>query len=433
MKVSPIFYATLAVGVLCGCGTQVPVTLQYPSETLKISADQQCDIQRISESRLTVGDSWELYVEPNALVASGGELLLAGSPSYLWRRDSDGALHLEPQDSVFGVVISESGAAKIVAAPVASRLIGGVRAIPLNSGSWSVVFAEMTPDYEFPRPGKVARLWYGVLRGREWESLEQVPYPEGVQFDFSQVSNLLGRGGALAIAIPVALPQGLGGVVFLERRFDGSWVHEVIDAPGATYATLSLDTERGYALGIVQADLSIDEGFNALFLYFREDHWKNPQRIIRGENGSVFLPSLTLGREARGVLTYSSEVPSDGGRSEGRALLHPQSPNPDVRAIVVDSSSIGLFPIIARNGGVVWVSDHVALGGEREIHVISGVGGDSLIRRRFSSPYEGPFVASFGSDDEVVLAGPFVEKKGDSVLLTTLLLRVRLSCVSAAP
>lgn len=398
-----------------------------------MSAEQQCVVRDVAEQVLTIGASRELYVEPSVLVAAGGDVLLAGSPNYLWTRDPNGKLLPESRDSVFGVVVRDDGSAVLVGAPVLPQLIEVIRAVPSGPGSWAVVFAEMTPGHTFSRPGKVARLWYGVLKGNEWDRLEEIPYSRSEELHPRGISDLLLRGDTVAVAMPTNLVGTGSGVVYFERT-NGAWTHEFVSAPDAVYATLSYVPDRGFALGIVQPAPELESDANSFFLYSRGTRWGGREMIVRGGSTPVIAPSLTLTAGGGGMLTYSSVVQApEGGRSEGRVLLDPLKPDHHDRIITVDSSSVGLTPVIFPLGGVLWVSDHAASDDRREIHFISHARGAVPYRHVVPSPYEGPFAAARKSDDEVLVAGPRVDRREDAVPLVTLLLRARVVCRGIVP
>jgi len=425
----------LLIGVLSGCGlpARSPVPQSVDPPATRVSAEQQCVVQDVAEQVLTVGEARELYVEPAALVASGGDVLLAGSPNYLWTRDSGGKLLAESQDSVFGVVVREDGSAVLVGSPVSPQLIEVIRAVPFGPGSWAVVFAEMTSGHTFARPGKVARLWYGVLKGNEWDHLEEIPYARSEDLHPRGISDLLLRRDTVAVAIPTNLIGTGSGVVYFERA-NGAWTHEFVRAPDAVHATLSYAPDRGVALGIVQPAPELEGDANSFFLYSRGTRWDGREMIVRGGSSPVFAPSLTLTAGGGGVLTYFSVVQApEGGRSEGRVLLDPLGSDPQGRIMTVDSSSVGLTPVILPPGGVLWVSDHAASDERREIHFIGHVRGAALYRHVIPNPYEGPFAAARKSDDEVLVAGPRVDRGEGAVPLVTLLLRARVSCRGTVP
>ncbi|MGH7720030.1 MAG: hypothetical protein ACREON_14460 [Gemmatimonadaceae bacterium] len=370
-------------------------------------------------------DRQELYVEPQTLVASGGELLLAGAPSYLWRRETASPATLSARDSAFGAVISRDGRARLVPWPIPRRSIGDVRAAPRDSGGWSVVFAELVPKGGFPKDGPVTRLWYGVFDGRTWTHVEELPLPEGALIREGAASLLVRQGAALHWALPIEDGPNGKGVAYFTRR-GSAWSHETVRTYATAYVALAHSDSLGMMLLVVHPDTTLRQDRNSLFLYARRPGWGLVRKMIPGAREPVHHPVLTT-MEDVAVLTWTTVV-SDGAipGSYARALIG--------RPGLHDGRVIALAPTLAQGlqfvplgGRRLWMIDHATTSATRELHFVTDSAGSTVTLARWPYPFAGSF-AAVAVGDEVLLAGPMRGATENAPVVVTLLLRARLDC-----
>lgn len=434
------------------------------AEACQVSASRQndrpaspsCTVREVSRERLTTRDGHPLYIEPVVLVPStGGDVLLAGTPNYLWKLDRSGTAVAGAADSIFGVVIDQDGRVRVVPAPVDAAYIVGIRAVARDDGTWAVVFAELEDEYEIPEgPGPVAHLWFGVLRGTEWVSLERLPRPSGGGVLRPIRSSSLARSGdTLAWAVPVKMTELISRIAFFERR-DGRWSSELVGGPatpdsrpeagsihGALYPTLAHSDTLGLVLSVVQSDLAYPDGdHNSLLFFVRNHEWRRFRRVILGaRDGPVHHPSVSF--SPRGdVVTWWTRIvrsaPAEqhaGGRRprirrEARAMVGRHLETRSTNAITIDRSiANSVVPLTTPAGRHLWVTDHVALPSrEREIRFIGIHADTATVFGRIPNPFTGPFGAVWTLPSTVLISGPLLKREKKYV--GTLLLRVRIDC-----
>lgn len=180
-----------------------------------------------------IGDSLDVYIEPNAFVLAGQSLLLAGSPNYVPRPDAS----MRPGqrlaiDSIFGAIRGPDGRWIAIPVPAPVRHFGGVRAVASGDGRWDVVFVELpTVMQEYRMDGATIAVWHGVLTQRGWQQLERLQLPNPDTVDVINSSALLRRGDTLTWALRLRTPATLraGGAGVLESRA-GTWKFQLLDA-----------------------------------------------------------------------------------------------------------------------------------------------------------------------------------------------------------
>ena len=395
-----------------------------------------CLVHEVSRAPLVVEGGATLYVEPEVLSSSGGRILLAGVPNYLWNPDREGS---PARDSILGAVIEQDGTARIVPAPTPARLIMGVRAVARGNGNWAVVFAEMEPGFRrAPHRGTLARLWYGEFDGTRWTSLDHLPLPKEGRVDLSHVSALTGRGDSLTWAVTLEMP-GRSRDVALFTRQNGRWSYEVIGTRGVSYVEPAYSDSFGVVLAVVQPDTAVPSGEQGLFIYARQPTWR---KVASGAE-PVYFPSFRSSPSG-GLMSWWANLRDAGEeRWEARAMAGPMGTRGG-RAITLDSSVAHVAgPVEVMHGMPLWVTEHVLSDDGQEMHVPSNEGREIRVVRpsadsavvlgRMPNPFTGPFGISATSPGELLLAGPLLDRSGQGPVITTLLLRARAECHGAAP
>ncbi|MDQ3951306.1 MAG: hypothetical protein M3282_13315 [Gemmatimonadota bacterium] len=395
-----------------------------------------CTVREVSRSRLVVEDGRELYVEPVAFAVSGREILLAGTPTFLWRRRSPGRPAVElTRDSVFGAVIRRDGRARIVPSPVDAKLITDVRVLGRGDGTWEAVFAELeAPKAEPADEGAVARYWYGVFDGRAWSRLEELPRPEGARPRLlsSVPSPLVRLGDTLWLTTPVTTNGGESEVVVYSRR-EGRWTYELVPTYFAAYAVLAPSDSLGLVLLVVRGDRAVSWDENSLFMFARRPGWQMVRKVIPGGDEPVHGPSLVASSAGR-ILAWSSLVrdPQDprGARLEARAMVGWSEARTEP-VVTVDSSSAPVPRIVVTSDGApIWVTQHsTGAGDELELRFVHPVAGRASVLARLPNPFQGYHNAASLAPRGLVIAGPELNRSVDQPALVTLLLRARVQCL----
>jgi hypothetical protein len=166
------------------CAVTVGACSTVPTgKTLDRSAGGACAIVEVARDTLLTPARERVFVAPGSVATNAlEEVLIVGRPNYVFGADSGGASTLLAQDSLLGILVRPGGAAIEVPAPRDARRISVVEAFARDDGGWDVIFGEDAEPYAlWDRPAwdPVHALWYGVLRGTAWESLEEIPIPQG--------------------------------------------------------------------------------------------------------------------------------------------------------------------------------------------------------------------------------------------------------------
>lgn len=451
MDILPAVFVTngrAACGLLLGAGLlwALPVVMpaqgSVPSTRARGATGGHCVVREVSRERLSVGRSL-VYVEPVAFVASGEEILLAGTPNYAVYRDAGGALTGAARDSIFGVILERDGGARAVPAPppVAGKRFAGVRAVARPGGGWEVVFAEMPPGVEFPDTGRVARLWYGMYDGRGSVGLDTLALPAAGEVSLAlripDPSAFIRWGDTLALAMLVTPANHLSIPVLFERR-SGRWSVEVVPpigrATGVSYVALAHSDSAGLLLAAVHPDPALRHDQNSLFLYARRPAWHVLRRVVYGLSAAVHDPILALA-PGGGTLTWLAHVQdTSGGRMEARMMVGRLEAG-DEPAMMLDSTAMTVAPVVTRPGERLWVSYHVApsnvhAGADVEIRFLREAGSSVAVIGRIPNPFTGGANAIALTPSDILLSGPFLDRSFHPTLptLVTLLLRARVEC-----
>lgn len=349
-----------------------------------------CSLHEVSRERLIMADGRQLYVEPVVLEAnSGGDVLLAGTYNHLFEKTAEGEWEFVARDSVFGALIPKTGAPQVVPSPLPGKLLKGIRAAASDDGTWAVVFAEVRPDTGNPDPQRAARLWYGVLDGVCWTTIESLPLPPGGTVEpIVFASSLARRADALGWALPVDRRGLISGILVYERR-GGEWTHEVVPT-GFAKVDLSYSDTLGLVLAVRQGDFRLRRDANSLLFWVRQPEWRILRSVVRGSEEQVHRPSLIITPE-RSTLTWMAEVNGMDGlvRYEAHAMIGSlekrNEPIITLDSAVVPAHPISFVPLTA--GPRVWVTDHLLAGGEdREIRFVRESSGLGVVLGRSARP-----------------------------------------------
>jgi len=383
-----------------------------------------CRVREVSRFPLALADGRHAYVEPQAVAASAGRVLVAGSPSYLW----NGARGAPTRDSIFGVVLAAGGSARAIPSPVPARLVLGARALGRGDGGWDVAFVEMEPGYSAREDASapVARLRAGVYDGRAWRGLETLPATGGWTPDSRNPSALVRTGEGLAWAVPVTRPGGAGVAVF-ERR-GGRWTVEVVPTGVASgYPALAWSARDGLLLAVVRADPAARSDVNSLFLYRRRPRWTPAGLAQRGGAAPIHFPTLTMLPDGP-VATWWSVVQRPAGllREARTAPLRPGAV-----PVTLDSTVSAVVPVAAGPAGLLWVTGHAGPGLAPELRFVRVTERGAASVGRIPDPYRGEASAVSPAPGEVLVLGPVLDPSPDHPSLVTLFIRVRVDCSAA--
>lgn len=392
----------------------------------------RCSTHEISRRQLRVNANTTVYVEPQALAASEERVLIAGTPNYTWTApEGDGGGSLK-QNSVLGVILSESLYARELRAPIDANRIRTVRAVTRKDGTWAIVFAEMSPR---TATDSIARLWFGIHDGLEWQRLVQIPFRDDGNLRLGSVSRLaLGDGDTLAFTVPLRIATYDDLAVF---TYDGTtWTHELIPTRRAAYADLAFSVARkGWIIAVVRPDTTVPRDVNSLFLYHKVDgEWSVLRKIDSGRTAPIHHPSLRLGsHEGASTLGWLAVVTTSDGRQRLEARVAPDPLGDAVLVARIDSTAENAIPVGLREGTVVWITDHNGTDG-KSIRFFQATG--SLRRMeefgRVPNDFEGQFGALALPTGGILLSGPLMEVSGETITsLSSRIVHVDVRCTPA--
>jgi hypothetical protein len=390
-----------------------------------------CIVQEISRRTVSVADDVELYVAPDLFVANAaGDVLLAGTPNYLFGRRSDGTEFLVKRDSVFGAVLKADGSVRVVPSPMDPQLLGAVSAAARDDGGWDVVFGQHSaPQGAGSRRAwdSLTHLWHGVYDGTEWRSLQELPRPPDVTLHAGGASPLARHGERLAWALGGQTPAYTQPSVVWERR-DGRWSFEILPGAGGASRALGYADSSRLILALVSGDTAgpgPSHDVNSLFLWSRDPAWRQLRRVVLGgRDGATHRPLLA---PWNGLLAMTWAADTEAGQQVHALLdvLHERSD-----PLVVDSSFSGWTQFSAlgtADGRHLWLTRHddPATGAPQLRFVIWGRGrswGVANIPYPFLAPFEGVLV----NGGDLLVTGPIDSPGGGTV--QSLVLGFRMSC-----
>lgn len=415
---------SVLTGALCTL-LSAPAAAQTPPEAAS------CTVQEISRRTVSITDELELYVAPDVFVANAaGDVLLAGTPNYLFRRRADGTEYLVKRDSVFGVILKADGSVRVVPSPMDPQLLGTVSAVGRDDGGWDVVFGQhASPQGVENRRAwdSLTHLWHSVHDGNEWTSLEELPRPPDVTLHASGASPLARSGAKLAWALGGMTPSYTQPSVVWERR-DGRWEYEVLHYGGGAYRALGYADTSRLILALVSGDTAgpgPTHDVNSLFLWSRDPTWRQLRRVVLGrEEGAVYHPRLVRWNGGLGM-TWAADAEQG---SQVRTLINVLDAEAD--RVVVDSSVGGMSNFVAlgdtepRHLWLTWHSPRATNAPQLRFASFSpdkgfGVG---YIPYPFLAPFEGAVVGAA----EVLVTGGISSPSGQTV--QSLVIRVRVGC-----
>jgi hypothetical protein len=372
-----------------------------------------------------------VYVEPQAFAAARDRLLLAGSPSYIWRA-SPGVPALEARNSILGVVIEPDRRVSALASPIKSGPVDYIRALGRADGTWALVFAETAPPKDQSPNPPVVDYWFAVSDGKTWRQLTRLPRVQGT-LDAFGASRIVEAKGTLAIAVPVwpsgATDRGLPSediVVFTERA--GVWTATTLPTKRNGYVTLAASSAGDLALGVVSYDTTLSSDHNSLFLFERRRNdsvWHDRGRLIRGGAEPVHYPELALDRSGLAV-TFLTRTDSSHSFS-ARVLLRADSASTQLITLANDLEAVRQVTARRRAWLSLTTGRTADSGGVLRAHQYVG---DSLITRELSMPRFESLFATTSTRRAVYVTGPVRGRRREQVTVGSYLLTLDWRCDS---
>lgn len=396
------------------------------------AAGDSCSVTAISHHLLVLANNHEIYVAPETFAAnSKGDVLLAGTPNYIFARPADSTGVLIGRDSLFGAILSVTGRVSAIRPPLDPHLVTGVRALARTDGRWSLVFAERAHaqhDQTRTSDERIVALWHGVLEGTQWSSLERLPVPPDVELSAARVSfsPLRQQDDRLAWAVGARLSSGVEGVLVLERQA-GRWSSRIVHTRSAVLGGLTYSESGALLLAVIAADTAIAPGEsdrNSLFLWSSDgDGWRTVRRLVHGgADGAVLSSSLDRWRSIP-IGTWAAES-GDGYRLQ---TVVDVVDGEHVTTIDEDLTQFHTFSSTApANDSYLWVTLHGHSPGPQRLrfHRITSTGAMEVAETE--SPVLNGFRITSGEREEILLTGALEVKEAGTVV--SIVAKYRLDC-----
>jgi len=400
--------------------------------TSDLVAPAGCVVRETSRAPLLIDGNREMYVEPTVALPSGGRILLAGRPNYLFSPGASTDERTMSRDSVFGVVLDSRGRATLVPAPIDPALVASARAIALSGGRWALLFAELKHPSEPPRPDTIVRLWYGEFDGTTWSSLEQLPQIPGGTFNLEMGSELLPRADTLFAAVPIRIDSGSYHDIAVFERHMGRWKADVVHTVTGVYAELLYSDSLGLLLAVVQPDRALRRDTNSLLLYGRRPRWEKLRRILVGGSQPVYDPRFMTSPAGTVLSWFVHDRESQPPTDRARAMIG-LTVTGDGRTVELDPHINHVTPVPGFTRFPLWITEHNTTAGEREIRFLADSAGHGQTLAAFPSPFTGPFAATSIGASDILVSGPLFHADSAHPRLVSLLIRARVECRTSAP
>lgn len=417
-----------AVGLMAFAGI-LPVS-NLAGQSRVAQSPEGCRVEEISRTRLEVGERTLAYIEAGAFVANGsGDVLLAGSRSFLTRFDTSGVVVAVTEDSVFGAIVPRRGRARPVPLPIPGSKVQSIRVLSRSGRGWEAVFAQMQPVTDSTKRAPIAGLWYGTYDGTKWASLERLPLPAEGTVSPLFGSSLVRNRDTLSWAMRLSPPKNQAQIIVFQR-IGGRWFSEIVPT-FHSQVELTHSYKFGLLMLVVQPDSTLRSDGNSLFLWARTPTWRKVRRLVHGAGeGRVYNPSAMLSGET-GAFSWESPVRDDKGvRNELRAMVG-RVVDRNEPVVSLDSFVAGFRsssgPIGIRSvGSPIWVSGRSpSPGGSLAIRFTTSSDGSSVQLGSIPSPYSGYMAAAAVGERELLITGlEYVPMK----YLVSLLIRTRVEC-----
>jgi hypothetical protein len=396
------------------------------------AAADSCSVAAISHYPLVLANDDEIYVAPETFAANpNGDILLAGTPNYIFARRDDGTGVLMGRDSLFGAIITAAGGVSAIPPPLDPRLVTGVRALARTDGSWSLVFGERAHarhDHARTSDERIVALWHGVIEGTHWSSLEKLAIPPDVVLSTAGVSfsPLRQHDDRLAWAVGARLSSGVEGVLVLERQ-GGRWSSRTVNTRSAVLGGLTYSDSGTLLLAVIAADTAIAPGEsdrNSLFVWSSDgDGWRRVRRLVHGgADGAVLSSSL----DRWGSIPISTWVAEAGDGYQLRTVVDVVD-GEHVTTIAEDLTQFYTYSSTApANGSYLWVTlhGHPPEPQRLRFHRVTSAGAMQVAETE--SPVLNGFRITSGEREEILLTGALEVKEAGTVV--SVVVKYRLDC-----
>ena len=402
----------------------LPVNAVRGQQALAPSPAEPCTLTPLGREPLTMEGGRELYVEAQSLFGTENGFLVAGSPSYLWRRVVAPRGLVQEAENRFVAALVEGSRVRPIEPPPGVDHIGHVRAVALPGARWAVVMSVVAAE-STPFSQEVERVWYAEHDGEAWSSVEELPLPPVGYVEPFNSTDLVLAGDRLVWITPATVPDLPRKLIHFERH-RGVWTSEFFDEDRVEDAALAYAPDAGLWLAVAGPDPDSSDGLHSLRLYRRADGWQPVRRVVEvGVGEHARTPQLTIGASdvtatwllqgADGWVAMAARS-IDGARPVGAETLY----GPDVMQVEA---------LRLDDGRPAWlVARALRSVLSSELRVIVSAPDGPMTIRTLPNPYTGYF-SVFASGARVTLLGPEFNPLSAEPTVRSLLVDFGASCL----
>lgn len=246
-------------------------------------AEDRCSMSAQAPQRITLPDGSRVLMNASSMAVQGDDVLILGSPFYLFDRPGQEAL----SESAVGLVWSEAGQISLVPSPLPTRELHELQAVAANEGGWHVLFVTGTRravSYDS------ADIWYAHYDGRAWTETQLITRARAARLSPTFASNLMEtkQGIAFAFAFDRSSESRLAeevseGAVMLLKRKNG-WTHDTLPTWSAP-RSIKLAAPDGKLRAIFSQSYFADKRLRgpALFTADYDSTWQAPRIVYDPE------------------------------------------------------------------------------------------------------------------------------------------------------
>jgi hypothetical protein len=198
-------------------------------------AEPACVVATLPQRSLVLPSGERIYVEPQSAVANPTRMIVAGTPSYVWKKAAAGFDLVA--DSVIAAITDTAGNAIAVRSHLAPGRAHDVRALALPDGRWALLFHEGPPPPRMGDEVDVRALWFGIVSGSRWDVLEKIPIGDARPRSMFTSELVLTARQHVAFAAPVK--DAGRSLIRVFERDGGRWLASDVPAAGALYLSLA--------------------------------------------------------------------------------------------------------------------------------------------------------------------------------------------------
>lgn len=384
-----------AVTVIPGLIVAATLLRQPVPEALGGAESGSCEAVVRPARRLTLSAGRTAYVEPSGFTWWEGQPLLAGAPSYGWRRLGDRVVP-DSAPAPLALVVGSDTTAAAVAAPPDLRRIGAVRIAAGHDGSLRAIVAD-TSRSEFGQIDSVI-WWDAVFHHGGW-TRSRIPIPDPQTLDDVSATALVATPSGFEFAVPAK--QGPRIDARVQSFRDGRWQLVRVPTRGAGNPSLLVLPDGSRLLALTAADTSKQSDQNSLFLYRGTDAgWQRLGVLIPGGQPHVREPALSL--DGPRVVAAWLSVGPDGVVPQVAAVELPLAHGPINRP---GANASGILAVhSAEVGPASWVV-FGREGGRETISLWTWSGSAAVLRDRVVNPFAGSTAVAYRDGPRVRVIG----------------------------